>query len=101
MVTVNKRIAVTPFPTVDTKTTVVKGGMVVIKQRAELTRLVAVYGAEYFEGSQVRVVQPGQGVYVNGDLCKHQLARDIFETEPGKPFILISSDMLVAVDVVG
>jgi hypothetical protein len=91
--TTNKKIAVTPFPTTETKTEV-KGGLVVIKQRQELTKLTAVFPAHYTADGTPIGVPAGTGVYVMGDICKHPLAKQIYELD-GKSFILIDASMVV------
>jgi hypothetical protein len=89
MFTVNKKVAVTPFPTTDTETQVV-AGRVVLKQRSELTPLKVVFDSD---GDLVA----GRTVYVRGDLCKHQLAKEIFEKDD-KKFILIDENMVIGYD---
>lgn len=89
MKTTNKRIACSPFET--TSTTIgVSRGMTLVKQRAELTKLkvqLDTADGEY---------NASQHVYVRGDLCKHQLAREIYE-ENGVSFILVPYEFVVAV----
>lgn len=90
MYTINKKIAVEPFPTTETKSEVISG-RVVIKQRNELTALKVVFETDVDEEP---CLDPGDVVYVRGDLCKHQLAKEIFEMD-GKQFILIDASTVV------
>lgn len=85
MRSVNKRLACTPFPTVDLKTEV-KGGLAILKQKEELTRLTVVYAGDGYE--------PGDRVWVRGDCCKHQYAKEVYTLEEGKPFVLVPVDMV-------
>ncbi len=96
METVNKKIAVTPFETTDT-TVVVKNMIPHLKQRTELTRLQVQF-MSLGDDLETPRYMPGDYVYVRGDLCKHQLAREIFEVE-GKSFILIDEAMVIGYDV--
>jgi hypothetical protein len=96
MRTINKKLAVTPFPTTSVHTEVV-GGIARIKQRSELTKLKVVYNTDEYEEADIR----GSEVYVRGDLCKHQIAKEVYEIEPGKPFILIDLAMVVGFEPKG
>ena len=87
MMTVNNRIAVTPFETTSTKIDV-KGGLVTIKQRTELTRLVVVFAQDNEK------YPPGYVIWVKGDSCKHQFAKEVFNLN-GKDFILIPAETVV------
>ncbi len=93
MYTVNKKLAVTPFAETDTKTEVVNG-RVVIKQRSELTALKVVFDTDCDETMSL---DPGDTVYVRGDLCKSPQAKEIFEMD-GKRFILIDASSVIGVE---
>lgn len=94
MNTTAKWVACTPFETVETKTDV-KGGLAYIKQKDELSEHKVVFdnsdrhrmlgGGEYEEGDTV---------WVRGEMCKHQWAKEIF-TLAGKKFILIPADLIL------
>jgi hypothetical protein len=88
--TVNKKIACTPFPTISTRVEV-KGGLPVIKQKEELTPLTVVFN--YTDGGLAFMA--GDTVYVRGECCKHQWAREVFELE-GKQFVLCPIEFVVA-----
>jgi hypothetical protein len=93
MHTTNKKLAVTPFPTVENKVEV-RSALVHLKQKAELTPLTVVY-PNLELADDVPEFDVGDTVYVPGDLCGHQLAKKIYELEPGKPFILIDLGMII------
>jgi hypothetical protein len=86
----NKRVAVTPFESTSTTITVARG-MTIIKQRAELSKLLVV--KDSVDGEYLK----GMSIFVRGEVCKHQLAREVFE-EGGECFILIPYEFVVAVD---
>ncbi len=87
MHTVNKKIAVTPFPTLDAKVSV-KGGVARLNQKSELSKLTVVY-------SDDSVYMAGDTVYVRSDLYTHQFAKETYELEAGKPFIVIDSSLVL------
>lgn len=89
----NKHVAVTPFETTQTKTQV-RGGIAVIRQRADLTPLRVVYPYDDFVGGFH--VTTSDVLYFRGDMCKFPTAKDIYEVEPGKPFILLPVDQVMA-----
>jgi hypothetical protein len=95
METVNRRIACTPFPTTEVRTGAV-GGLPVFRQRQELTRLQVVYNAE--GGDAGPDYFAGDYVWVRGDVCKQPYAREVYEIEEGRPFIVIPCEVVVVVD---
>jgi hypothetical protein len=95
MFTVNKKVAVTPFPTTSTQVTVSRG-LVEMRQKKELAALTVVY--DCWDTGSGFSFDTGDTVYVPGELCAHQLAKAVFELEPGKPFILVPADMVVGVE---
>src|SRR5690348_17024862 len=92
MITLNKRVACTPFITTQTRIEV-RGGLPQIKQRKELTPLTVVYDAE--GGEAFREYRVGETVYVRGECCKHAWASEVFEVEEGKPFVLVPFEFVV------
>lgn len=98
MIIVNKRVACTPFETTQTKTEV-KGGLMHISQKNKLTKLTVVYESDVPSDFNAGVdLQPGDSVFLRGESCKHEFARQVFETEEGKPFILVPLDLIVGVE---
>jgi hypothetical protein len=97
MYTVNKKIAVTPFPSTQTKIEVGANGLPTIKQKRELTPLTVVYDSWDDDLDYIA----GDIVYVPGDLCKHQGINQVYELEAGKPFILMPADQVVAFKTAG
>ena len=93
MYTINKKVAVTPFPSTQTKVEVdARTGLPVIKQKRELTKLTVVYDAWEDELPYVA----GDVILVPGDMCKHAgIAGHVYELEPGKPFILVPADQII------
>lgn len=82
MKSANKYVACTPYPT-NSITAVAQGGLPVIKQRHELTKLVVVFDS--VDGDY----KAGDVVYVRGDTCRHPQAKEVYEVEVGKPFVLL------------
>ena len=81
--TQNKLVATTPFPTRSTEQTVLRGGLIGVKQKVTLTELTVVLASE--DGRY----QPGMKVFVRGDLAVQDSNGNIHEID-GKSFILIN-----------
>lgn len=89
MKTVNKVVACTPYPTREVKVET-KGGLPVVKQFKELTRLSVVFNTdddEYVAGDEV---------YVRGDSMKHPHATEVYELN-GIPFVLVPYEFVKVV----
>ena len=89
MLTVNKKIACTPFETTQTRVEV-KGGLPMLKQKQELSKLQVVLTTED------HFYRAGDSILVRGDACKLQFAKEVYE-EGDKTFILIPYDVVVAI----
>jgi len=94
MYTVNKKVACTPYPSTDTKSEA-RGGLPVIKQKRDLTALQVVYDYRDAEGDIYYAA--GDTVWVLGETCKHTFAKEQFELEEGKPFVLIPVELMLVV----
>lgn len=92
METINRLVAVEPFETNQTKIEV-HGGLAHIKQKAELTKLRVVYNA--WKDSGELAFCAGSFVYVRGDVCKHANAKQVYEVEEGRPFVLLELGQIV------
>ena len=82
----NKKVACTPFPSNDIKIEV-KGGLPLIRQKNELSQLTVVLDSDCG-------LTAGEEVWVRGDACKHQYAKEVYEID-GKTFILIPVEMIL------
>lgn len=80
--TLNKLVAVEPFPAKTLKQTVMKGGLIGVAQKVELL------GLKVILQSEDRRFFPGDTVYVKGDLSSQDFTSNVQEIE-GKTFVLI------------
>lgn len=83
MKTYNKLIAVDPFPSKSIKPAVMKGGLIGVSQKFELTPLKVI-----LESDDGRF-KPGMTVWVRGDLAAQDFTGNIHNID-GKTFILLS-----------
>jgi hypothetical protein len=96
MNTTAKWVACTPFENPETKTDV-KGGLVFITQKNELSKHKVVFDnhdRNLFGSGGGESYSAGDTVWVRGEMFKHQFAKEIFEVE-GKKFILIPTDLIL------
>lgn len=91
MKTMNKQIAVEPFPTKSIKPVQLKGGLIGVAQKVELTPLAVILPSE--DGR----FKPGMKVYVRGDLAAQDFSMNI-QNINGKTFILLSETYVMLVD---
>lgn len=89
MKTINRLLACTPFETRDAKVQV-RGGLPVIAQKQELTALKVVFDSD----DEKYHFPKGITVYVRGEACKHQYAREVYEQGEEK-FILVPFEHVV------
>jgi hypothetical protein len=82
LITQNKLIAVSPFPAKSIKPVAMKGGLIGVAQKVELTALDVVLPSD--DGKFL----PGMKVFVRGDLSAHDFAANTQEID-GKTFILM------------
>lgn len=90
---VNKKVAVEPFPStsIETKN---RAGFTTVIQKTELIPLKVVFSSLTPQGLGV---DPGHVVYVKGETTQHQWAKEVFELD-GKKFIFIPEESVVLVD---
>lgn len=88
LVSVNKRIAVEPFPSfgIETKN---KNAFTTVVQKTDLIPLRVVFASD-----TLLEVRPGDVVYVRGETQQHQWSKEVFELG-GKKFIFIPEDVIV------
>lgn len=79
----NKLVAVEPFPNKSIKPVAMKGGLIGVAQKVELTPLKVILGSE--DGR----FTPGMTVWVRGDLSAHDFSANIQNID-GLSFILLS-----------
>jgi hypothetical protein len=90
MKTINKAVACTPYPSREVKIET-KGGLPVVKQFKELTKLTVVFNTDdesYFTGDEV---------FVRGDSMKHPHATEIYELD-GVLFVLVPYEFVKLVN---
>lgn len=87
MKTYNKLVAVEPFPTKTIQRTVMKGGLIGVAQKVELTGLKVVLESDCCR------FRPGMTVWVRGDLAAQDFANNI-QNINGKQFILLSDSYI-------
>lgn len=91
MKTMNKQLAVEPFPTKSIKPVTMKGGLIGVSQKVELTGLAVILDSE--DGR----FKAGMKVYVRGDLSAHDFTTNI-QNIGGKTFILIPDTLVQLVE---
>lgn len=92
MKTLNKLVAVSPFPT-KSVTTVKKGGLVIAESKVSLTKL------EVMLESEDSKFRPGMVVYVNGNLSTNPEWSNLHKLEQyGLEFILIPESVIQLVE---
>lgn len=91
MMTMNKQVAVSPFPTKSIKPVVMKGGLVGVAQKVELTPLDVILQSE--DGR----FKPGMKVYVRGDIVVQEFANNV-QNIGGKTFVLLPDSYVQLVE---
>jgi hypothetical protein len=89
VIALNNAVAVEPFPTSTIQTTV-KGGLLSVIQKSELTRLKVIYG----NGKEI---QAGSFVYVSGEYCNSEWSRKVYTVSEQK-FIMCPVTVVVLVE---
>lgn len=95
MVTINDWIAVTPFPSVNIKTSHTRG-VALMDQTQKLTELTVLADAYSADGKHL--FRPNNKLYVKGDAMKHQWAGEVLTMDDGTKYILIPKSIVVAVN---
>ena len=91
MMTMNKQVAVSPFPTKSIKPVVMKGGLVGVAQKVELTSLDVILPSE--DGR----FKPGMKVYVRGDIAVQDYTNNI-QNIGGCTFFLLPDSAVMLVE---
>lgn len=88
--TQNNLIACSVFPKQHVDT-VIKGGIAMVDKKVQLQVLEVVYPGTLGDTP----ILAGDSVWVRGDATINSWAKEVFEIEPGKPFVLVPANHIL------